>query len=60
MTGRKVVPIADGKKPDEPCPFCGKTSACPALTCPRVKYLEQYDDGTVAAVEFFEPEVWQK
>jgi hypothetical protein len=30
------------------------------MTCPRLKYIELFDDGaTIAAVEFFEPEVWK-
>jgi hypothetical protein len=29
------------------------------MTCPRLKYIEIFDDGTPAAVEFFEPGVWE-
>jgi hypothetical protein len=55
----QVVDIDTKPKPVDFCQFCGRVPACPALTCPRVKYLEVFDDGSVAAVEYFEPEVWK-
>jgi hypothetical protein len=48
----KVVGIAGGKKPDE-CLFCdGEHST---LKCPRVLYLELFEDGSISAVEFVQP-----
>lgn len=51
----KVVGIDSGKKPDaDECLFCdGKHSS---LKCPRLRYLELYEDGTIAAVEFIPPD----
>jgi hypothetical protein len=54
----KVVGIDSAKKPDTPCLYCGKSPACPNLTCPRIKFAELFEDGTLAAVEFFEPQIW--
>lgn len=41
------------------CPFCGANPSCPDLTCPRLSAAELFDDNTIAAVEFFPPEVWK-
>lgn len=49
----KVVGISGGKKPTEECLFCDGEHQ--SLKCPRVKYLELFEDGSVAAVEFFDP-----
>ena len=50
----KVVGIDTRPKPVDSCQFCGHVPACPALTCSRLKYLELFDDGSLAAVEYFE------
>lgn len=47
----KVVDIG-AKKADE-CLFCDGSHQ--SMKCPRVKFLELYEDGSVAVVEFFEP-----
>jgi hypothetical protein len=53
----KVVGL-DTKKP-EVCFYCGAKPAHPHLTCPRIKAASLFDDGTLEAVEFFKPSVWQ-
>jgi hypothetical protein len=55
----KVVGIDTKPKPVDSCQFCGHIPACPALTCPKVVRFELFEDGTIAAVEFFEPDVWK-
>jgi hypothetical protein len=56
VTDKKVVGITSAKKP---CQYCGADPAHPDLSCPRIKYAEIYEDGSLAAVEFFEPEIWK-
>jgi hypothetical protein len=51
MTTKKVVGIESGKKPDEPCKFCGKTPACPGWTCSRLAAVVCHADGSYE-VEF--------
>lgn len=60
MTKPKVVGIEGGKKPEAACLYCGKVPACPDMTCPKVSRFELFDDGTLAAVEFFEPGKWKQ
>ena len=55
----KVTDISDKRKPADACQFCGQTPACPALTCPKVARIELFDDGSLAAVEYFDPGKWQ-
>jgi hypothetical protein len=55
----KVVGLDTKQKPVDSCQFCGHEPAHPFMTCPRLKYIEIFDDGTPAAVEFFEPGVWE-
>jgi len=54
----KIVGIESSKKPDA-CLYCGHEPAHPNMTCPRVARFELWEDGTLAGVEFFEPEIWQ-
>jgi len=41
----KVIGIGSAKKPDEPCPWCGKKPACHGFTCPRLSGAEGDEDG---------------
>lgn len=52
----KVVGLDEKRKKtdDEPCQFCNTVPACRALTCPRVARFELWEDGSLAAVEYFE------
>jgi hypothetical protein len=52
----KVVGIQGGKKPEDACLFCDGQHQ--TLKCPRVAYLELFEDGSVASVRFFKPEIW--
>jgi hypothetical protein len=54
----KIVDISSKKPPAEECNFCDKPHS--SLRCPRVAYMELYEDGTVQAVEFFPPNVWKE
>jgi hypothetical protein len=56
----KVVGIPTTKKPDAPCLYCGALPPCPDMTCPKCARFELFDDGSLAAVEFFEPGKWKK
>ena len=56
----KVVGIPVTRKPDAPCGYCGAIPACPDMTCPKCARFELFDDGSLAAVEFFEPDKWKK
>jgi hypothetical protein len=56
----KVVGIESAKKPDDDaCLYCGKVPACLGMTCPKVVRFELFEDGSIAAVEFFDPDVWK-
>lgn len=41
----KVIGIESGKKPEEPCPFCGAIPACQGWTCQRLSAVEIWPDG---------------
>jgi hypothetical protein len=42
----KIVGIEKGKKPEEPCQFCGETPKCPGWTCSRLASVEVEADGS--------------
>lgn len=50
----KVVGL-ESKKLDA-CLFCGGEHS--SLTCLRVKELELHEDGSIAFVAYYPPEVW--
>jgi hypothetical protein len=55
----KVVQIGGGKKrDDEACMCCGHPWHH-IMLCPKVQRVELYEDGSLAAVEYFEPDVWR-
>ncbi len=56
----KVVGIDKNKKLEGPCPYCGADPKCPDLTCLRVLRYELAEDGSLAAIEFFERDKWQR
>jgi hypothetical protein len=60
VTGRKLASIDGGKKDDEPepCQFCGGIPAHLGVSCPRIKEAELYENGALAFVKFFPPDVW--
>jgi hypothetical protein len=55
----KVVDIGSGRKPDEPCQFCGAVPEHPGVSCPRIEEVEFHEDGMPAFVKFFHPDVWK-
>jgi hypothetical protein len=57
----KVVSIDGGKIKDDdaPCLCCGADPGHHIMLCPRVARLELFEDGTLAAVEYFPPGEWQ-
>jgi hypothetical protein len=57
----KVVAIGGSKKNDDPdeCSFCGAKPWHHVFRCPKVARVELFEDGTLSAVEYFDPDVWQ-